>query len=118
MRPRQKLSEDDAREILGRLLDHYVLLVNGGERAVVLRKLASSLVTIFLKPKSPWTRAILNVAVSLVVDKYVPEERCQGIDMETAALLAMNETQLVALLYFSHVLAEDTNRWRPEFPRR
>ena len=85
---------------------------------MVLRKLASSLVTIFLKPKSPWMRAILNVAVSLVMGKYVPEEECQAIDIGTAVLPAMNEGHLVALLYFAHVLAEEINRWRPEFPRR
>lgn len=115
---RQILSENDAKELLGRLLDHYVFLVNGGERPLVLRKLASSLVTIFLKPKSPWTRAILNVAVSLVAGKYVAEDQCSEVDMGAAVLPAMNEGQLVALLYFSHVLAEDINRWRPEFPRR
>lgn len=115
---RQHLSETDARELLGRLIDHYVFLVNGGERSLVLRKLASTLVTIFLKSSAPWTRAILNVAASLVNGKYLSEEQCQAIDLGTAVLPAMNEAQVVALLYFSHTLAEEINRWRPEAPRR
>lgn len=115
---RSRLTEYDTKELLGRLIDHYVFLVNRGERSLVLRKLASSLVTIFLKPTAPWTRAILNVAASLVNGKYVSEEQCQEIDIGSTVLPAMNEGQVVALLYFSHILAEEINRWRPEVPRR
>lgn len=115
---RSRLSADETGELLGRLIDHYVLLVNGGERSLVLRKLASSLVTIFLKPTSIWTRAILNVGASLVNGKYVSEEECKSVDFGTAVLPAMTEAQVVALLYFSHILAEEIDRSRPEFPRR
>ena len=115
---RSRLSITETEELLGRLVDHYVLLVNGAERSLVLRKLASSLVTIFLKPSSPWTCAILNVAASLVNGKYVPEEQCRSVDLTSTVLPAMTEAQALALLYFSHVLAEEINRWRPEVPRR
>ncbi|KAI9929911.1 hypothetical protein MW887_011721 [Aspergillus wentii] len=113
----QQLNESEAQELLGRLIDHYVFLVNGGERPLVIRKLASSLATIFLKPSAPWTRALLNVAASLANGKYLSEEQCQSIDLETAVLPAMSEKQVVALLYFSNTLAEEFNKYGSETRR-
>ncbi|KAF5855536.1 hypothetical protein ETB97_009009 [Aspergillus alliaceus] len=113
----QQLNEDDARELLGRLIDHYVLLVNGGERPLVVRKLASSLATIFLKPNAPWTHALWNIAASLANGKHLSEEQCQNFDLQDAVLPAMSERQVVSLLYFSNILAEEINRWGPESRR-
>lgn len=110
LRYRSQLKEDDAREILGRLIDHYVLLVNAGEQPLVVRKLASSLATIFLSPGAPWTRALLNLAASLANGKYITEEQCQSLDLETAVLPVMSETQVVSLLYFSNILAEELDK--------
>lgn len=109
-RYRSQLNEDDAREILGRLIDHYVLLVNAGEQPLVVRKLASSLATIFLSPGVPWARALLNLAASLANGKYITEEQCQSLDLETAVLPVMSETQVVSLLYFSNILAEELDK--------
>ncbi|KNG82495.1 putative importin 13 [Aspergillus nomiae NRRL 13137] len=113
----QQLNEDEARELLGRLIDHYVLLVNGGERPLVVRKLASSLATIFLKPNAPWNHAIWNLAASLANGKHLSEEQCQSFDLQGAVLPAMSERQVVSLLYFSNILAEEINRWSPESRR-
>ncbi|KAE8317807.1 armadillo-type protein [Aspergillus transmontanensis] len=113
----QQLNEDEARELLGRLIDHYVLLVNGGERPLVVRKLASSLATIFLKPNAPWNHALWNLAASLANGKHLLEEQCQSFDLQNAVLPAMSERQVVSLLYFSNILAEEINRWSPESRR-
>ncbi|OGM39816.1 importin 13 [Aspergillus bombycis] len=75
----QQLNEDEARELLGRLIDHYVVLVNGGERPLVVRKLASSLATIFLKPNAPWNHAIWNLAASLANGKHISEEQFEFV---------------------------------------
>ncbi|KAL4967516.1 putative importin 13 [Aspergillus stella-maris] len=103
------LAENDARELIGRLIDHYVSLVNGGER-VVIRKLASTLATIFLKTDAPWTRAILSLAASLTNGKSVREEECASIELQNGILSAMSESQVIALLYFSNILAEEASR--------
>lgn len=76
----------------------------------MVRKLASSLATIFLRPGSPWTHALLNLAASLANGKYIPEEQCQSLDLEAAILPVMSETQVVSLLYFSNILAEDLDK--------
>ncbi|RAL02109.1 putative importin 13 [Aspergillus ibericus CBS 121593] len=113
----QSLSSEEAQELLGRLIEHYVFLVNGGERPLVIRKLASSLATIFLKPNAPWTRALCNLAASLAGGKHVSEEYCKSIALRDAVLPAMSERQVTSLLYFSNILAEEIHRWSSE-PRR
>ncbi|RDH29475.1 importin 13 [Aspergillus welwitschiae] len=90
----QSLSPEEAQELLGRLIDHYVFLVNGGERPLVIRKLASSLATIFLKPNAPWSRALCNLAASLADGKHVSEEYCKSIDLRDAVLPAMSERHI------------------------
>ncbi|PWY69249.1 importin 13 [Aspergillus eucalypticola CBS 122712] len=113
----QSLSSEEAQELLGRLIDHYVFLVNGGERPLVIRKLASSLATMFLKPNAPWSRALCNLAASLANGKHVSEEHCKSIDLRGAVLPAMSERHVTSLLYFSNILAEEIHRWSSE-PRR
>ncbi|KAL2818454.1 armadillo-type protein [Aspergillus cavernicola] len=104
------LSNDDATELIGRLVDHYVFLVNSGEGSLVIRKLASSLATIFLKADAPWARAVLSLGASLANGKNVREQDCVSIDLRNAILPAMSERQVVALLYFSNTLSEEINR--------
>ncbi|PWY75182.1 importin 13 [Aspergillus heteromorphus CBS 117.55] len=113
----QNLSPEDGQELLGRLIDHFVFLVNAGERPFVIRKLASSLATIFLKPNAPWTRAVSNLTASLANGKHVPEEQSNPLSLRTDVLPALSERQLTCLLYFVNTLAEDINRWSAE-PRR
>ncbi|KAL4806137.1 armadillo-type protein [Aspergillus unguis] len=115
------LADSDARELIGRLIDHYVFLVNGGER-LVIRKLASTLATIFLKADTPWTRAILSLGASLANGKYVAEVDCASVSLQNI-LPALSEGQVVSLLYFSNILAEDISRLgtesrKPEDTRR
>lgn len=111
---RQQLSEIEAKELLARLIDHYILLVNAGEQPLVIRKLATSLATIFLKPNAPWERAVLNLAASFAHGSYLHEEQVPSVDLQTTVLPVLSERQLVTLLYFSNVLAEEINRWSSE----
>lgn len=104
--------------MLGRLVDHYVFLVNGGGQPFVIRKLATSLATIFLKANSPWAYAIWNLAASLANGKYISEEQCQSVDLQNAVLPAMAERQVMALLYFANILGEEINKWSSESRRR
>ncbi|KAL3471404.1 armadillo-type protein [Aspergillus californicus] len=108
------LSNDDAQELVGRLIDHYVFLVNGGEAPLVIRKLASTLATIFLKVDAPWTRAVLSLGASLANGKNIREQECVSIDLQHAILPAMSERQVVSLLYFSNTLAEEISRLSQE----
>ncbi|PYH88187.1 hypothetical protein BO71DRAFT_488962 [Aspergillus ellipticus CBS 707.79] len=110
----QNLSPEEGKELLAQLIHHYVFLVDGGERPMVIRKLASSLATIFLKPNAPWTRALCNLAASLADGKHLAEERCLPLDLRLDVLPALSERQLTCLLYFANILAEEINRWTSE----
>ncbi|KAJ9295525.1 hypothetical protein DTO271G3_5981 [Paecilomyces variotii] len=111
------LTENDARELLERLINHFVLFAGRDEKPLVLRKLASSLVAIFLKPNAPWRRALWNLAVCLAHGRYIPEEQSLSIDFQTATLPHLGHSQIVALLYFSAALAEETSKWSMESRR-
>ena len=91
--------------------------MNAGEQPLVVRKLASSLATIFLKPNAPWTHALLTLGASLANGKYITEEQCESISLENAVLPAMAEPQVVSLLYFSNILAEEIEKWNAETRR-
>lgn len=93
------------------------MLVNGGERSLVVRKLASSLATIFLKPNAPWTRALCNLAASLADGKYVSEEHCKDVDLRNTVLPTLSEGQVTSLLYFSNTLGEEIHKWSSEARR-
>lgn len=95
-----------------------MFLVNGGGQPFVIRKLATSLATIFLKANSPWAHAIWNLAASLANGKYISEEQCQSVDLQNAVLPAMAERQVMALLYFANILGEEINKWSSESRRR
>jgi len=115
---RSQLNEGEVRELLARLINYFVLLVNRGEKPLVIRKLASSLVAVFLKPNDFWTRPLRNLAVSLANGSHVPQEQSQVVDFQNAALPALNDAQIVALLYFSTTLAEEAVKWSSEARRR
>ncbi|KAL1967654.1 hypothetical protein VTN77DRAFT_2911 [Rasamsonia byssochlamydoides] len=102
-----ELSEKDIQDLLTYLMDRFVALVNSGEKALVIRKLASSLIAIFLKPNTSWNRAICDLAASLSNRNQVPKEQYLPTDFEGAALPALNELQIVALLQFSTTMAEE-----------
>lgn len=84
---------------------------------MVIRKLATSLANIFLKPNASWGRAVLNLAASFAHGSYLPEDQCASVDLRAAILPTLSERQLVTLLYFSNVLAEEIGRWSSESRR-
>lgn len=88
-------------------MERFVALVNWGEKPLVLRKLASSLVAVFLRPNTSWNRAICDLAESLSNRNQVPKEQYLPSDFEGAALPALNELQIAALLLFSTTMAEE-----------
>lgn len=101
-------------EILAQLINHFVAIVNEGEQAMVIRKLASSLTTIFRHPKCSWKRAIWQLAASLAHGGYVSEEQAQTVNFLDGVLPALNTQQALALAFFSVALAEDGLRLEVE----
>jgi hypothetical protein len=83
----------------------------------VIRKLISALVSLFMKPNAPWSRVILDMAVSLSSGSYVPEAQSLAVDFEEVALPTLNVVQIVSLLRFSSSLAEEALKWAQDSTR-
>jgi hypothetical protein len=92
------------------LINRFVHMVNKGEQAMVVRKLASSLVAIFRHPVTPWKQAVWQLAASLVHGGYVSEELARGVDFQKRILPELNKNGSGALLFFSIALAEEALR--------
>jgi hypothetical protein len=105
---RHEFSEKDIQDLVSLLMNRFVFLVNSGEKPLVIRKLSSSLVALFLNPSTSWNRAICDLAASLSSHTQVPKDQYLPSDFEGAALPALNEPQIVALLQFSTVMAEES----------
>lgn len=107
---RNEINEHTATEIMQHLINRFVALVTNGEQAMVLRKLASSLVAIFRHPVTPWKQALQQLAASLIHGGYIPEEQAQVVDFQEKILPALNKNVSGALLFFSISLAEEALR--------
>lgn len=101
-------------QISQHLINHFIAIVEEGEQAMVTRKLASSLVTIFRHPKSITKRALWQLAASLANGGFVSEEDAQAADFLGRCLPALNPQKATALLYFSVALAEEGSRLETE----
>jgi hypothetical protein len=92
------------------LINRFVALVIKGEQAMVVRKLASSLVAIFRHPVTPWKQAVWQLAACLVHGGYISEEESQAVDFQGRILPALGKNGSGALLFFSIALAEEAYR--------
>ncbi|CAL5871989.1 uncharacterized protein PFLUO_LOCUS6246 [Penicillium psychrofluorescens] len=106
----KEIKEDAALEAMQHLVNHFVALVTEGEQAMVIRKLASSLVALFMQPATPWKRAVLQLAASLANGGYMSEDGCRALDFQNTVIPALSQKQVMALLFFSNHLAEETMR--------
>lgn len=101
-------------EILQRLLNHFISIVDEGEQAMVTRKLAASLVAILRHPKATAKRILWQIAASLANGSFVSEQESQAADFLGRCLPALNTQKATALLFFSIALAEEATRLETE----
>ncbi|KAK2761176.1 hypothetical protein FQN54_001697 [Arachnomyces sp. PD_36] len=103
----KQLSDGDANELLGRLVGHFILLVNKGDKSVVIRKLASTLVAFFLQPEAPWTQCVRSLVISMANGRYIPEDTSDLSQFETTSLPSLQQGQVLSVLSFASTLAEE-----------
>lgn len=111
---RSEIEEPMTWQILERLINHFITIVNEGEQAMVVRKLASSLVAVFRNAASSWKRALWQLAASLANGGYVSESNSQTVDFLNGVLPALNTQKAIALVFFSVALAEEALRLEAE----
>ncbi|KAF3392598.1 Importin beta-like protein [Penicillium rolfsii] len=110
----QDIDEATSLQIFEHLIHNFVMIVKAGEQAMVVQKLASSLVTVFKHSACPSERVLWQVAASLAHGGYVSEQQAQTVDFSTGVLPNLDTQQVTALLFFSVTLAEATLRLEDE----
>lgn len=110
----QDIDEATSLQVFEHLIHNFVMIVKAGEQAMVVRKLASSLVTIFKHSTCPCERVLWQVAASLAHGGYVSEQQARTVDFATGVLPNLDTQQVTALLFFSVTLAEATLRLEDE----
>ncbi|KAF2720578.1 ARM repeat-containing protein [Polychaeton citri CBS 116435] len=101
-----KLELDTAQQVLSRLIHWLVVLNQQNEAAFVQKKVCSALTTYFLQSPAAWQAPLPHLAASLQHGDVQ-----DGNVADFAALLAtLNAQQLLVLLWFASVLAEELSR--------
>lgn len=67
----ESLSDEDASQLLDRLITWLIRLINVGDSRPILKKLCGALVSYYLRPSGPWNRCIRHLILSLHVGKPV-----------------------------------------------
>ncbi|KAJ5708602.1 hypothetical protein N7488_008403 [Penicillium malachiteum] len=109
-----QIEEATTWQILERLINHFVTIVNEGEQTMVVRKLASSLVAIFRHTASSWKQALWQLAASLAHGGFVSESESQTVDFLNGVLPTLSTSKATALVFFSIALAEEASRLEAE----
>ena len=109
---RDTLKDEDRGPLLHRLLQWFAIRVNAGEGPLVVRKLCTALVAYFLRPKISWDRCLLHLVCCMHRGDAVGYEQLMsnyGKD-SSKVLLGLNESQLLAALWFAVSLVEEVGK--------
>lgn len=100
------LAEDDARQLLQSLIGFLVRSLADGSGALVIRKLASALVTFFIHFPHLWPDCVHHLLYCFDAGRAVPRDEAKNAP--TSALLAgLDETRLMAAIWFITVFVEE-----------
>ncbi|KAI7787624.1 hypothetical protein LA080_014993 [Diaporthe eres] len=100
------LAEDDARQLLQSLIGWLVRSLADGSGALVIRKLASALVTFFIHFPHLWPGCVHHLLYCFDAGRAVPRDEAKNAP--TSALLAsLDETRLMAAIWFITVFVEE-----------
>jgi hypothetical protein len=111
---RSELSDDDVQKLRSHLVSRFVFFANTGEKHFVIRKLASTLISLYWKPNTSWRHILWNLGVCLLQQTWVPEAHALRVQFEKDVLPSLNETQVDALLTFAEIFAEEAVKWSTE----
>lgn len=107
---RDNLGEEKTRNLLVRLVDCFILLVDRGETAIVRRKFLTCMTAFFFKPNAPWTYCIRHITISFAHGKFFLEDQADQSTFNMA-LPSLSYERLLAVLSFSTTLAEESLRY-------
>ncbi|KAF2731242.1 ARM repeat-containing protein [Polyplosphaeria fusca] len=101
------LSDEDSRQILSKLISH---LVSRSESGASTRKLCSTLAQYFCKPISSWVHCIRSLALSFAHGQLILDDSIESYPSTWEVLPQLSDAQLLLLLDFAMVLADEAKR--------
>lgn len=105
------LNEADATQLLYRLLEWLIQLVNAKESTLVIRKLCSALIAYYLRPSGPWNQCIRHLIVSLNAGQPIPFDQLTAQQSTTSSIIdTLNAAQIQPTLWFATGLVEEVNK--------
>lgn len=110
MRSRTSLKEEDAKQLLGKLIAWLIQATRGGGGSLVRRKLCSTLVVYFLQFPATWTLCVshllscLEAGVNIQID---PTHKPRDV---RTLVQDLRPESLQAALWFCTMLAEEVGK--------
>lgn len=103
------LSEDDAKQLLQSVIAWFVRSLSDESMALVIRKLASALVTFFVHFSHLWPDCVHHLLYCLDIGHAVPRDESKNAP--TSDLLSsLSDSQFLAAIWFITALVEDISR--------
>lgn len=100
------LSEDDARQLLLSLIGWFTRSLTDGSGAIVIRKLASALVTFFIHFSQLWPDCVHHLLYCLDIGRAV--DRDESKNAPTSELISsLDDARLLAVIWFITVFVEE-----------
>lgn len=99
-----------ASEVLKRLLEWLIDRAEASETSLVLNKLSSALVTLFVQPHTEWDRPVRHLLCCFASHRVVSQSSTEDENPNDDLLRALTELQFSAILTFVTTLAQDANK--------
>lgn len=103
------MAEDDAKQLLQSLIGWFVRSLADGSGAIVIRKLASALVTFFIQFPHLWSGCVCHLLYCLDLGRAVPRDESKNAPTSNL-LSSLNESDFLATIWFITVLVEDVSK--------
>lgn len=103
------LAEDDAKQLLQSLIDWFVRSLSDGSMALVIRKLASALVTFFVHFSHLWPNCVHHLLYCLDIGHAVPRDESKNAP-PSDLISSLSESSFLAAIWFITALVEDVAR--------
>ena len=110
---RNKLSPEYAEKLLGFLLAWLVRLVEAGEKRLVVRKLCSALVAVFVQSGGRWAHCVWHVIVSLHEKRPIHPSLILPKSNWKFSVGSLAAYQIQPLVCFATLLVEEVNKASP-----
>ena len=105
------LSDDDATDLLARLIDWYLAALSEGQSTLVARKLSSALATFFLHLHRLWPHFLRHLILCLAAGRAVPLNITDSLANAASPAGSLGPTKLRAALWVATNVVEDVAKF-------